>query len=289
MITQAREYLGSAGFALVKVKKGAKGPIDLGWNQQSKAIVHIDDAEIFADSNVGLLHAWCPSGPTMVLDIDNLAEAHHYFATKGLDLNRYLCASNSVQYSSGKPNRIKLVYRVEQAQPTKKILGDNSQTVVEFRCATKAGLSDQDLLPPSLHPDGYRYQWIRGDFRNLPMLPSELLRIWKQENAKLPLRPVSSGPPKLNESPKNIQDVKDALSKLDANCDRNLWRDIVWGVMSTGWACAYDLALEWSKTGIEKFDQVEFDRVVDTDMGATRTGSQVTLGTVYHHAKQVMK
>jgi len=110
------------------------------------------------------------------------------------------------------------------------------------------------------------------------------MEIWMSELSKRNAsKPYS--PSLFTESESNILKVKDALSKIDADCERNMWRNVVWGLLSTGWSCAYDLALEWSMTGFVKFDRVEFDRVVNTDVGADRTGNQITIGSVFYYAQ----
>ena len=49
------------------------------------------------------------------------------------------------------------------------------------------------------------------------------------------------------ETPENIARVKSALSALNPDCDRDLWRDICFAVHSTGWTCAEELARSWSR------------------------------------------
>jgi putative DNA primase/helicase len=45
----------------------------------------------------------------------------------------------------------------------------------ELRCGTV-----QDVLPPSWHPDGHRYEWIRGpwEYESLPWIPADLFDFW---------------------------------------------------------------------------------------------------------------
>ena len=80
----------------------------------------------------------------------------------------------------------------------------------------------------------------------------------------------------------NIERLKSALSIIPANLDRSNWLRILLGISATGWESSYDIALEWSKTSPEKFNQREFDR----DWKSAKVKSNgVTLGTVYHMAK----
>jgi hypothetical protein len=49
------------------------------------------------------------------------------------------------------------------------------------------------------------------------------------------------------EKPENIARVKSALSALNPDCDRDLWRDICFAIHSTGWSCSEEIARSWSK------------------------------------------
>lgn len=49
------------------------------------------------------------------------------------------------------------------------------------------------------------------------------------------------------ETPENIARVKSALSALNPDCDRNLWRDICFAVHALNWSCSEELARSWSK------------------------------------------
>lgn len=85
----------------------------------------------------------------------------------------------------------------------------------------------------------------------------------------------------LPETPENIERTRSMLGVIPADCSRELWRDVVWALMSTGWICSVDLAREWSMTGGDKYDPTEFDKLVasfDAEGG-------IGYGTLVHHAK----
>ena len=84
------------------------------------------------------------------------------------------------------------------------------------------------------------------------------------------------------ETPEEIARVKSMLAVIPANCDRSTWRNICWAVMATGWACAEDLAREWSMTAPELFDESSFQKVVDS----YRPDGGISFGTLVHHAQQ---
>lgn len=62
---------------------------------------------------------------------------------------------------------------------------------------------------------------------------------------QLQLGTVSHVP--LSETPENIERVRSALAAIDPDCERPVWRDIVFALKSTRWSCAEELARAWSK------------------------------------------
>ncbi len=87
--------------------------------------------------------------------------------------------------------------------------------------------------------------------------------------------------PDMPESAEAIARVNDMLSHVSADCSYAQWRDIVWAVLSTGWASAEEIALSWSMTVPKRYEQVAFSQLVkDFD-----PGKGITLGTLHHHAK----
>lgn len=87
--------------------------------------------------------------------------------------------------------------------------------------------------------------------------------------------------PDTPESAEAIARVKDMLSYVSADCSYEQWRDIIWSVLSTGWAYAEEIVLIWSMTVPERYEQEAFSQLVkDFD-----PGKGITLGTLYHHAE----
>jgi hypothetical protein len=183
------------GWALCAFAPGTKGPEGkeaVGWNSRRRAITAPIEAEAMAQG--GLLHAY--SG-TACLDIDHLAYARPFLAEHGIDIDAMLHAPDSVQIVSGRPNRAKLLYRLPSPLVSKKlcryesIVDGKKYHAIELRCATRGGLSVQDVLPPSIHPaTGQPYQWkygndLVGSWRALPELPEALLRLWQGTGADL--------------------------------------------------------------------------------------------------------
>lgn len=155
------------GWALVPIPHGTKGPNKRGWNLRENCQLPPGWS-----ANVGLAHAY--SG-TAALDIDRLDDTATYLQAHGIDVSALLSAPDAVQVTSGRTNRAKLLYRMPEPLPTKKL----ANGAFELRSASADGLTVQDVLPPSVHPEtGKPYEWI-GDYRNLPPIPSDLLKLWQ--------------------------------------------------------------------------------------------------------------
>lgn len=290
------EYV-SAGMALVTIPTSQKRPNSKCWNKRENAIT---DPERVSElvGNIGLAHAWSTS-PTMALDVDDLPRAEVWLAKHGVELDVLLEADDAVQIVSGRPGRAKLLYRLppgiaplESITIKEKVLvnGEERQvTVIEFRCATRDGLTVQDVLPPSIHPDtGRRYRWGgRGDWRAIPVIPDGLLAIWKDEINKQPDRSVRRhGALKplhpIEDTPRRRALVNEMLSHISADCSYERYRNIVWAVLSLGWKDAEDLAEQWCRTAPERFEDIDFYNVVNSH-DHSRTP---TMGTLYHHARE---
>ncbi len=282
-----------SGMALVPIPHGQKGPTHPGWNLRTSCVTTIGQLAELRGKNVGLAHAYCTPQPTCALDIDNFPEAKAWLATHGIDLKLLLLTPGAVAIWSGKEFSIKLLYRLPPGVPaleSKKINGKDGKSMLEFRCATKEGKTVQDVLPPSIHPDGHQYQWLgQGDPLNLPEIPTEILELWQlliDNGARAAHRrfcPINKkGTP--SETPRQVATISAALRHIDADCSYETWRNVVWAVLSTRWTCAEDLAQEWSKTAPDRYDDDAFWLVANSYMPDHPAG--ISLGTIYHHARQ---
>lgn len=155
------------GWALVPIPRGTKGPNRKGWNLRENCQLPAGWTQ-----NVGLAHAY--SG-TCALDIDRLDDAAKYLIDHGVDLSTLLTAPDAVRIDSGRENRAKLLYKLTVPLPSKKLAAG----AFELRCSSADGLTVQDVLPPSIHPETDKpYVWI-GDYRAMPEIPAELLALWQ--------------------------------------------------------------------------------------------------------------
>ena len=228
------------GLSYVPIPAGMKGPVTARWNQRASCITDATEAHKLA-GNVGLAHAYCET-PTCAVDIDDGKETLRYLAGKGIDLNSLLTERDAAVMWSGRPNSLKAIFTLpEGVGPllTKTVKVDG-RIILEFRCATADGKTVQDVIPPSVHPSGTKYRWLQGSLEALREIPDELLNIWQElieadqtkSQAQQKTKTVWHAPAPL--TPREIAILKDQLTYIDPNCDRETWRNVVWAVLSTG-------------------------------------------------------
>lgn len=180
-----------SGFRVVELLPGKKQPESEGWSSLGAGIgdAHQIDRIIGQGCGIGLMHV---DSRTCALDVDHIAKAELWLKERGVDLQALLNAPDAVRIRSGKPGHDKLLYRLPESTeplPTKVPEGSG----LELRCASSDGKNMQDVLPPSVHPDtGKPYEWV-GDAENIPELPFDLERVWR--DLLKPAKEHSSGDP----------------------------------------------------------------------------------------------
>lgn len=285
------ELLGS-GLALIPVPLGEKGPIHRGWNLESECITRPDQLSLLDGKNIGLAHAFCKPTPTCAIDIDNFRAARGWLATHGVDLKASAKAPDATAIWSGKEQSLKLLYRLpigSKPLASTAVHSPEGKVILEFRCATRDGKTVQDVLPPSIHPSGSTYQWMGlGDPLLIPTIPLEFLNVWtgllgnasRVANRVFDLDLDAFARP---ESPRQIAIIKEALSFISADCSYELWRNIVWALLSTNWTCAEALAMEWSQSAPHRYTEDSFWTLVNSYM--PQRGNPISVGTIYHFAR----
>lgn len=262
-----QEYI-DRGWQLCVIPQGQKGPNYSGWNDKG-----VDS--VLDGYNCGLLHSL--SG-TCAIDIDDLAAASAWLAEQNIDLNSLLGAPDAVQIVSGREGSAKLLYSLPtfMAMPSRKITKDG-KTILEFRCASQDGASMQDVLPPSIHPNGTVYSWAgAGDWHSLPDLPGELLVAWKSLDK--PLEQQSGNSQQSGEH--NPIEVMAALYKIDPNCDRQTWIECGMALHSEG--MAFELWNNWSMKSESKYPGEREMRKQWASFKEKPNG--ITANTLFHHA-----
>ena len=281
----------ASGLVLVPIPLGQKGPLTVNWNLRQNCLSNMNSAGRLAGMNVGIAHAYCTPSPTCAIDIDHYVQAKAWLATHGVDLEPLLYGNDAVVIWSGKRLSLKLLYRLQPGMPpleSKKINGLDGKSILEFRCATKDQKTVQDVLPPSIHPDGHQYQWMgAGSPLSLPTLPNSLLNVWGQliANSSRVSQRMFGTPATSNrqETPRQIALVTEALKYIDADCPYENWRNVVWAVQSTGWKRAEAIAQTWSSTAPDRYNDDAFWLVANSYM--PNHSNPISLGTVYHHAR----
>ena len=267
------------GWSLVPIPSGTKGPRTPGWNKKESAIK--SQTEVPTGFGIGLAHAY--SG-TMAFDIDNW----DITVAQGIDLKSLYDAPDAVIIDSGRQGHGKLLYKMPfgLALPSKKII-IGGITIYELRCATANGLTVQDVLPPSIHPDTRQpYRWAgRGHWERLPTIPQMLLDLWQGFLEKEKDRNLSTGDA-LNAS---WEEIRSALEHIDPDCSREEWVQVgmalKWAGEQTG---EVDQALsiwhDWSKPALKYLGEREI--VTQWSSFKNDKFNAVKLGTLFHLAKQ---
>lgn len=286
-MNQVEAYI-KHGWQLTVIAPGTKSPTDPGWHEMGRGLTNA--ALLPPGYGVGLMHAY---SRTMALDIDDWERTK----ARGIDVDTLYADPNAVIIESGKVGHGKLLYRMPfgLVLPTKKFTDvvpsdvDPKRTkrinVYELRCGTSDGFTVQDVLPPSIHPDtGRPYQWKGGGhWKRLPMVPDQILAIWRDAIKDTP-------PPPVNGVDSSWDEIKEALSFIGADCTREDWIHVG---MALKWAGESTLNLdqafavwnEWSETHPAKYPGL---KAINKQWQSFKTtkGSLVTLGTLFHLARQ---
>jgi hypothetical protein len=272
------------GWSLVPIPANTKGPRTPGWNLKQNALKAQGDLP--PGYGIGLAHAY--SG-TMALDIDNWTVTTSLLAEHGIDLQALYDAPDAVVINSGKPGHGKLLYTMPfgAALPSKKIM-HSGITAYELRCATVSGLTVQDVLPPSIHPETRQpYHWAgHGHWTRMPVIPQALLDLWSGMLAQDKERTIATD----GSIDASWEEIRQALDAVPAECTRDEWVSIG---MALHWAGTQTdqleqaLALwnEWSATAQTKYPG---EREILTQWVSFRPdkATAVKLGTLFHIAKQ---
>jgi putative DNA primase/helicase len=292
MTTITPQQLVNSGLALIPIPLGSKGPNHEGWNLMQNCINNPRKLTDFLGKNIGLAHAYCTPTPTLAIDIDNYHHAKSWLVSHGIDLNGLLEATDAVVIWSGKKYSLKLLYRLpvgQSALESKKIVGLDGKSALEFRCATKDGKTVQDVLPPSIHPEGHQYTWIGlGDPLKIPQIPECILKVWLlliQNGVRVSNRSSFScgHVHRRPETPRQVARLEAMLNHIYADCEYQTWRNVIWAILSTGWECSEDVAYKWSKTAPARFEEDSFWLVANSYI--PDHDQQITIGTIHHLAR----
>ena len=267
------------GWSIVPIPANTKGPRTLGWNLKQNALKA--QCDLPPGYGIGLAHAY--SG-TMAFDIDNWDAT----VAQGIDVQTLYDAPDAVVIHSGRPGHGKLLYQMPfgLALPSKEVIIDGL-TVYELRCATANGLTVQDVLPPSIHPDTRQpYHWAgRGHWTRLPTIPQSLLDIWQSLLTQDKERTITTD----GVVDASWEEIRQAVEVIPADCTRDEWVSIG---MALHWAgtqtdqldAALSLWNEWSAQSAAKYPG---ERGIAGQWLSFKTdkATAVKLGTLFHIAK----
>ena len=271
------------GFSLVPIPQGTKGPRTAGWNIKANAIK--SQADLPQGWGIGLAHAY--SG-TMAFDIDEWDTTAMVLGLQGINLQALYDANDAVIVDSGRAGHGKLLYKMPlgMALPSKKII-INGITAYELRCATANGLTVQDVLPPSIHPDTQQpYRWAgKGHWMRLPELPQSLLDLWHGLLEQDKVRTLATG----DGVDASWDEIRSAIESISPDCSREEWVNVG---MALHWAGTHtnqlDQALhlwdEWSKPSPKYPSEKEI--INQWVSFKSDKATAVKLGTLFHIAKQ---
>ena len=272
------------GWSLVPIPANTKGPRTPGWNLKHNALKSQGDLPL--GYGIGLAHAY--SG-TMALDIDNWTVTTSLLAEHGVDLQALYDAPDAVVINSGKPGHGKLLYTMPfgAALPSKKIM-HGGITAYELRCATVSGVTVQDVLPPSIHPETRQpYQWAgRGHWTRIPVIPQALLDLWNGMLSQDKERTIATD----GTVDASWEEIRQALDAVPAECTRDEWISIGmalhWaGTQTDQLSQALHLWNEWSQQSVDKYPG---EREIVNQWVSFRNdkATAIKLGSLFHIAKQ---
>lgn len=245
-MSKFREYI-EHGWVLVPIKPGQKGPRTRGWNQRKNCVTDPD----FQMHSAGLAHAY--SG-TCAIDIDDYDYARDWLIERGIDLDALFDAPDSVHIVSGRGGHGKLLYKLPEPLASRTVAkNDEGKAALDLRCATAAGLTVQDVLPPSIHPDtGQAYEWqygdsMVGDWRDPPIIPEALHELWLAELE-------GPGRGELPDRRSDLTELRELLKFHNPDVSRNEWIKIGMAIHheTEGSDEGFTLWDEWSSQG-EKY------------------------------------
>lgn len=274
------------GWSLVPVPPMTKGPQHAGWNRKENVLQ--SHTQLPSGWGIGLAHAY--SG-TMAVDVDVWDRAAFELMMHGINLQALYEAPDAVIIDSGRQGHGKLLYAMPfgMVLPSKKFIDQypdgKRYNYLDLRCGTANGLTVQDVMPPSIHPDTRQpYRWAgRGHWTRLPIIPSELLKFWTdsmaQDQRQQVDAPVSA----------DWDEIRDALNHISPDCSRDEWISVGMALHHAGTSgnCLdYALQLwdEWSQPS----DKYPGPRDLATQWRSFRSdkATKVRLPSLFRLAKQ---
>jgi hypothetical protein len=65
-----------------------------------------------------------------------------------------------------------------------------------------------------------------------------------------------------DETPRQIMILMNMLTHISADCEYEVYRRVIWAILSTGWDCAEEIAYDWSMTVPDRFEREALDDLI---------------------------
>ncbi|MHA3257758.1 DUF927 domain-containing protein [Yersinia pseudotuberculosis] len=214
-----------------------------------------------------------PAQPTVITGRGN-GSCHYYISVSDSDLAARVGAATTICKSRHCNNDGKPCWTIE-------VLGKGKQVV----------------SPPSSHPDTGKPYILNSDtVIMVPMALTQRLETTLNTKLTVPYHNMSNHlPTEIKEilsqhfdlamasfhSHGDIEKLQSTLRTINADCDYDTWRNIVWAIRAHNIMDAETIARDWSKNSI-KYEEIAFNSVWQSFDPAGGIGA----GTLYHLAKE---
>ena len=109
---------------------------------------------------------------------------------------------------------------------------------------------------------------------------------WWPDDVERRVKPVLSRISQASypDTPRRRAELAEILQYISADCDYERYRDVVWAILSTKWHDAEDIACNWCLAAPERFDQDNFESVVNSYK--SQHDNPVTIGSLIYWARK---
>lgn len=256
---------GWAIFPLLQAKKVPATPSGF-----KDAVCRIDEAiSLFnkADYNIGIA-----TGPSnlVVLDVDGEEGRNSLSALLG---EEQLTATFTVSTRRG--------FHYYFSQPVEQRIGCSAGKIglgLDIRGDGGYVVGPTSWVEADLKGPAARYNII--DDSPVAPLPKWLLEVINTKFAGVQNEKIHSPnfvTHRLPDTPRQRSILELLLSLASADCPYGRWRDVVWGLLSTNWPDAEQMARKWSEKAPHRFDEEAFYRLVNSYDDSRYTGCIISL------------
>ena len=104
---------------------------------------------------------------------------------------------------------------------------------------------------------------------------------WPNPYFKTFIEPTS---PSYPDTPRKRAELSSMLKVISSDCSYDRYRDVVWGILSTGWSDAEEIAKKWCITTPERFEAQSFDTVIRSYNA--NHNNPITIGSIKYWARE---